>query len=148
MSPKVGVPLPVSAKRPQQSLIPTSRCWPVYPKKEHHGLQVGSSLQFSLVQSLSCVQPFVTPWIVAHQAPLSFTISPSLLKFMSIELVTLSYHLILGCPLLLLPSIFLNIRAFSSESALHIRWPKYYSFSFSISPSNEDLGLISFRIDW
>ena len=84
------------------------------------------------VQLLSLVQLFVTLWTAASQAFLSFTISPSLLKFMSIGLVTLSYHLILGCPLLLLPSIFLSIRVFSSESALHIRWPKYWSFSLGL----------------
>ena len=95
---------------------------------------------------LSCVQLFVTPWTAALQASLSFTISQSLLKFMSIELVMLSNHLILCCPLLFLPSIFLSIRVFSNEEALSIKWPKYWSFS--ISPSNEYSGLISFRIDW
>ena len=84
----------------------------------------------------------MTPGIAAHQASLSFTISQSLLKFMSIELVMLSHHLILCCPLLLLPSNFPSIRIFSNESALHIRWPKYWSFSFSISPSSEYSGLI------
>ena len=90
----------------------------------------------------------MTPWTAACQASLSFTISWSLLKLMSIESVMPSNHLILCCPLLLLPSIFPSIRVFSSESALHIRWPKYWSFSFSISPSNEYSELISFRIDW
>ena len=90
----------------------------------------------------------MTPRTAAHQAPLSSTISQGLLKFLSIESVMLSNHLILCCPLLLLPSIFLSIRVFSSESALHIRWPKYWSFSFRISPSNEYSELISFRIDW
>ena len=90
---------------------------------------------------------FVTPWTAACQASLSFTISQSLLKLMSIELVMPSNHLILCHPLLLPPSIFPSIRVFSNESALHIRWPKYRSFSFSISPSNECSGLISFRID-
>ena len=89
---------------------------------------------------------FVTPWTEAHQASLSFTISWSLLKLMSIEKVMLSNHFILCCPLLLMPSIFPSIRVFSSESALHIRWPKYWSFS--ISPSNEYSGSISFRIEW
>ena len=89
----------------------------------------------------------MTPWIAAHQASLSFTISWNLLKFMSIESVMLSNHLILCHPLLLL-SIFPSIRVFPSESALPISWPKYWSFSFSISPSNEHLGLISFRIHW
>ena len=96
------------------------------------------------VQLLSCVQLLVTPWTTACQAPLSFTISWSLLRIMSIESVMPSNHLILCHPLLLLPSIFPNIRIFSSESALCIRWPKYWSFSFSISPSNEYLGLIFF----
>ena len=90
----------------------------------------------------------MTPWTAAHQASPSFTISRSLFKLMSIELVMLSSHLILCHLLLLLPSIFPSIRVFPSESVLHIRWPKYWSFSFSISPSNEYSGLISFRIDW
>ena len=89
----------------------------------------------------------MTPWTAAHQASLSITNSWSLLKLMSIQSVMPSNHLILCCPLLLLPSIFPSIRVFSSKSVLHIRWPKYWSFSFSISPSNEYLGLISFRID-
>ena len=97
---------------------------------------------------LSHVRFLGTPWTAAHQASLSFTISLSLLKFMSIESVMLSNRLILCRPLLLLSSIFPSIRGFSSESALHIKWPKYWSFSFSISPSNESSGLISFRIDW
>ena len=101
-----------------------------------------------VVQSLSCVWLFVTPWTAVHQASLSFTISQSLLKFMSIESVMPSNHLILCCPLLLLPSIVLSIRVFSNELVLHIRWPKCWSFSFSISPSNEYSGLISFRMDW
>ena len=90
----------------------------------------------------------MTPWTVAHQASLSFTTSQSLVKLMFIELVMHSNHLIFYCPLLLLPSIFPSIRVFSSESILHIRWPKYWSFSFSISPSNKYSGLISFSIDW
>ena len=94
----------------------------------------------------SYVQLFATPWTVAHQASLSFTISQSLCKLMSIELVMLSNHLILCRPLHLLPSIFPSIRVFSNESVLHIRWSKYWSFS--ISPSNEYSGLISFRTDW
>ena len=97
---------------------------------------------------LSRVQLFVTPWIVAHQASLSITISWSLLKLMSIESVMPSNQLILCRPLLLPPSIFPSIRVFSHESVPHIRWSKYWSFSFSISPSNEYSGLISFRIDW
>ena len=98
--------------------------------------------------SLSHVQPFVTPWTVAPQAPLSSTISWSLLKLMSIESVMPSNHLILWHPLLLPPSIFPSIWVFSNESALHIRRPKYWSFSFSISSSNEYSGFIPFRIDW
>ena len=91
---------------------------------------------------------FVTPWTAARQTSLSFTTSRSLLKLMSIESVMPSKHLILCCPLLLLPSIFPSIRVFFSESALPIRWPEYWSFNFSISPSDEYSGLISFRIDW
>ena len=97
---------------------------------------------------LSHVQLFATPWTTARQASLSFTISWSLLKLMSIELVMPSNHLILCRPLLLLLSVFPSIRVFSSELALRIRWPKYWSFSFSISPCNEYSELISFRIDW
>ena len=89
-----------------------------------------------------------TPWTAAHQASLSITNSQSLLKLMSIELVMPSNHLVLCCPLLLLPSIFPRIRVFSNDSALHIRWPKYWSFSFNISPCSEYAGLISFRMDW
>ena len=100
------------------------------------------------VQSLSRVRLFATPWTAAHQASLSITNSQSLLKLMSIKLVMPSNHLILCHPLLLLPSIFSSIRVFSSESVLHIRWPKCWSFSISISLSNEYSGLISFRIDW
>ena len=103
---------------------------------------------FSSVQSRSRVQLFATPWTAACQASLSITNSQSLLKFMSIELVMPSKHLILCCPLLLLPSIFLTIRVFSNESVLCVRWPKYWSFSFSISPSNVYSELISFRMDW
>ena len=101
-----------------------------------------------VVQPLSHVPLFTTPWTAAHQASLSSTASWNLLKFMSNELVMPSNHLILCCPLLLLPSIFPSIRVFSNESALCIRWPNYWSFSFSISPSNEYSALISFRIDW
>ena len=100
------------------------------------------------VQFLSRVGLFAAPWTTACQASLSITNSWSLLKVKSIESVMPSNHLILCRPLLLLPSIFPSIRVFSSESALHIRWPKYWSFNFSISPSNEYSGLISFRIDW
>ena len=104
--------------------------------------------QFSSVQSLSRVWLFVTPWTAAGQASLSITNSRSLLKLMSIELVMPSNHLILCCSLLLPPSIFPSTRVFSNESALHIRWPKYWNFSFNISPYNEYSGLISFRMDW
>ena len=104
--------------------------------------------QFSSVQSLSCVQLIATPWTEACQASLSITNSRSSLKLMSIELVMPSSHLILCRPLLLLPSIFPSVRVFSNESVLRVRWPKYWSFSFSISPSNECSGLISFRMDW
>ena len=104
--------------------------------------------QFSLVQSLSCVQLFATPWTAARQASLSMTNSWSLLKLMSIELVMPSNHLILCHPLLVPPSIFPSIRVFSNGSVLHIRWPKDWSFSFSISPSNKYSGLISFKMDW
>ena len=100
-----------------------------------------------VVQSLSRVQLFATPWTAVHQVSLSFTIPQSLLKLMSIELVMLSNHLIL-CHHLLLLSVFTSIRVFSSESALCFTWPKHWSFSFSISPSNEYSGLISFRIGW
>ena len=119
------------------------------------GLELGVTgcIQISLanvvvIYSLSHVPLFVTPWTAAHQASLSFTISQSLLKLMFIESVILSNHLILCCPFLLPPLIFPSIRVFSKESVFHIRWPKYCSFSFSISPSNEYSGLISFRIDW
>ena len=104
--------------------------------------------KFSSVQSVSHVQFFATPWTSARQASLPITNSQSLLKLLSIELVMPSNHLILCCPLLCPPSIFPSISVFSNESVLHIKWPKYWSFSFSISPSNEYSGLISFRIDW
>ena len=108
--------------------------------KEIHSVQ--------LVQSLSCVRLFVTPRTAARQASLSITNSWSLLKLMSIKLVMPYNHLIFYRPLLLSPSVFPSIRVFSDESVLHIRWPEYWSLSFSISPSNEYSGLISFRIDW
>ena len=101
-----------------------------------------------VVQSLGCVQLFMTLWTAALQASLSFTISQSLHKLVSIELVMSSSYLILCCPLLLLPPIPPSIRVFSNESTLHIRWPKYWSFSFNISPSSEHPGLISYRMDW
>ena len=103
---------------------------------------------FSSVQSLSPVRLFATPWTAARQASLSITNSQSLLKLMSIESVIPFNHCIHCHPLFLLPSIFPNIRVFSNESALHIRWPKYQNFSFSITPSNEYSGLINFRMDW
>ena len=102
----------------------------------------------SSVQLLSCVRLFATPWTAAHQASLSITNSRSLPKLMSTVSVMPSNHLILCHPLLLLPSIFSSIRVFSNESALWIRWPKYWSFSFNISPFSEHSGLISFRMDW
>ena len=105
-------------------------------------------LQISSVQSLSHIRLFSKPWTVACQACVSITNSRSLLKLMSIESVMPSSHLLLCRLLLFLPSIFPSIRIFSNESVLHIRWPKYWSFSFSISPSNEYSGLISFRMDW
>ena len=104
--------------------------------------------QFSSVQSLSHIRLFATPWTEACQSSLSITNSWSLLKLMSIESVMPSNHLIFCCPLLLPPSIFPSIRIFSNESLLCIRWPKYWSFSFSNNPSNEYSGLISFRMDW
>ena len=111
-------------------------------------LSSSTSVQFSSVQLLSHVWLFVTPWTVAHHTSLSITDSWSLLKLMPIESVMPCNHLILCRLLFLLCSIFLSIRVFSSESVLHIRWPKYLSFSFSIGPSDEYSGLISFRIDW
>ena len=109
----------------------------------HHSANILSS-----VKSLSHVRLLVTPWTAERQASLSFTISKSLLKLMSVESVMPSNHIMLCCPLLLLPSIFPSIRVFSNESALHIRCPKYWSISLSISPSNEHPGLISSRMDW
>ena len=104
--------------------------------------------QFSSVQSLSHVRLFATPWTAARQASPSITSSRSLLKLMAIEALMSSNHVILCCPLLFLLSIFPSIRVFSNESVLHIRWPNYWGFSFSISPSKESSGLISFRMDW
>ena len=118
--------------------------------KEEFGINryLFSSIQFSSVQSLSRVQLFATPWTAAHQASLSITNSRSLPKLMSVELVMPSNHPILCCSLLLLSSVFPSIRVFSNELGPRIRWPKYWSFSFSISPSNEHSGLISFRMNW
>ena len=101
-----------------------------------------------IFQSLSCVEFFVTPWTAACQASLSYTISLSLLKLMSTESMMPSNYLIFCCPLILQPSVFPSIRVSSIEQALHIRWPKYWSFSFSINPSSKYSGLISFKIDW
>ena len=124
--------------------------------RQHHQLSEheteqtlgAGSVQFSSFQSLSHVRLFVTPWTAVHQASLSITNSRSLLKLMSLESVMPSNHLILICSLFQLPSILPSIRVFSDKSVLPIRWPKYWSFSFSISTSNEYSGLISFRIDW
>ena len=127
----------------QKRLWPWGQGWPIKSCGRANYMKV-----FVVFQSLSCVWLFVTPWTAACQASLSFTISQSLLKLMSLESVLPSNRFILCHPLLLLPSIFPSIRVFPSESALRIRWPKYWSFSFSISPTNEYSGLISFRIDW
>ena len=105
-------------------------------------------IQFSSVQSLSCARPFVTPWTAAREASSSITNSWSFVKLMSIESVMPSNHLILCHPLLITPSIFPSIKVFANESVLCIRWPKYWSFNFSISPSNEYSGLISFSMNW
>ena len=126
------MPLNVIHKNPSPSLYSINMCW----------------VQFSSVQSLSRVRLFATPWIAARQASLSITNSQSSLKLMSIESVLPSSHLILCRPLLLLLPIPPSIRVFSNESTLRMRWPKYWSFSFNISPSNEHPRLISFRMDW
>ena len=122
-------------------------CVFAYPAQNYQ-IHIFPQILLFVFQLLSHVQHFATPWTAARQISLSFTISLSLLKLMSIELVMSSNHLILYHPLLLLPSIFSSIRVFSSESALHIRWPEYWSFRFTISSSNEYSGLISFRIYW
>ena len=126
----------------QRRSLPVVTVFPVVAVQNHQ------CDQFSSVQSLSHVRISVTPWTAARQASLSIINFRSLLRLMSIGLVMPSSYLILCCPLLLLPSIFPIIRVFSNEPALRMRWPKYWSFSFSISPSNEHPGLISFRIDW
>ena len=118
------------------------------PAPPFHPSRLFFTYHFSSVQPLSHIQLFVTLWTAAHQASLSITNSRSLLKLTSIESVMPSNHLSLCCALLLLPSIFPSIRVFSNESVLCIRWPKDWSFSFSISPSNDYSGLISFRMDW
>ena len=120
------------------------RFFTIWTTKEVHILYILYYIQFSH----SHIRLFATPWTTAHQASLCITNSRSLLKLMSVESVMPCNHLILCHPLLLLPSIFPSIRVFSNESVLHIRWPKYWSFSFSISPSNKYSGLISFRMDW
>ena len=125
---------------------PESPCWISWQRKIR--INVKFRICLSSVQSLSHVWLFASLWTVARQASLSFTNARSLLKLMSIELVMPSNHLVLCCPLLFLPSIFPSIRVFSRESVLHIRWPKYWSFNFSISPSNDYSGLISFRMEW
>ena len=135
---------------------PEARCWLLTTQQCPRHFRDGARCQRCTVShagwlrklGLSCVRPSATPWAAACQAPLSSTISQSLLEFMSIELVIQFNHLILCHPLLLLPPIFPSIRVFSSELALCIRYPKYWSFNFRISPSNEYSGLISFRIDW
>ena len=130
--------------------LSTGECW-IQPKKIPHvqgqRRSPSKTVQFSSVQLLSCVQLLMAPQTAAHQASLSITNSQSSLKLMSIELVMPSNHLILCHPLLLPPSIFPSIRVFSNESVC-IRWPKYLSFSFNISPSNKHPALISFRMDW
>ena len=114
----------------------------------YSALCINIYFSFSSVELLSCVQLFVTPWTAARQACLFITNTQSLFKLISIESLMPSNNLILCCPLLLSSSIFPSIRIFSNQSALHIRWPKDWSFSFSISPSNEYSGLISFRMNW
>ena len=117
-------------------------------RREGGRAQLGKNAVAQSVQLLNCVWLLETPWTAAHQVFLSITNSQNLLKLMSIQSLMPSNHLLLCCPLLLLPSIFPSIRVFSSESVLSIKWPKYWSFSFNISLSNEYSGLISFRMDW
>ena len=151
-TPRDGVTLPISSFFAH--LSPISQTFPLFPSgKEFPSWKLEdqvyqASIRLSSVQALSRVWLFATPWTTALQASLSFTISRSPPKLMSIESLMPSNHLILCHLLLLLPSIFPNIRVFSNESALPMRWPNYWSFSFSISPSNEHPGLISFRMDW
>ena len=139
-----GKPFPFPGYRTQVSCI-AGRFFTVWAMRE---APKESSVQFSSVQLLSRVWLFAIPWIAARQASMSITNSRSSPKPTSIELVMPSSHLILCRPLLLLPPISPSIRIFSNESTLHMRWPKYWSFSLSISPSNEHPGLISFRMDW
>ena len=136
------------ATRSQQSAVWKKGLTGIQPFKKNFNCQSVTKSFVVVAELLSHVRVFVTPWTAARQASLSLTDSRSLLKLMSIELVMPSNHLILCRPLLLPPSIFPSIRVFSNELAFHIRWPKYWSFSFGISLSNEYLGLISFRIDW
>ena len=162
-----GVPSPSLIHRPRSlilvsvisilGLFPLTFCYVYFQTKTRKTLDCKHSiytllkfynLRFSSSQSLSRVQLFATPWIAARQASLSITNSQSLLKLMSIESVMPSSHLILCCPLFLLPPIPPSVRVFSNESTLRMRWPKYWSFSFSIIPSKEHPGLISFRMDW
>ena len=140
------MPFPSPGDLPYPGIDPTFLHWQADSLPPSH--QGSPRYCISSVQSLSCVQLFATPWTAAHQSSLSITISWSLLKLLSIESVMPSNHLILCPPLLFLCSIFPSIRVFSSESDFHIRWPKYCSFSLSISPSSEYSGLISFRVDW
>ena len=144
-------PLSFNHKSLSWALNPNEPCLSSYLTQSNAFLSISfnphSIVLVAVVQPLSRVQFFLIPWSAACQAPLPFTVSQSLLKFMSVESVTLSNHLNLCYPLLLLPSIFPSIRVFSNESALHIKWPKYWSFSFRIIPFNEYSGLISFRID-
>ena len=135
----------VDSENPQKALwVMSNTHW----RDKHLGMSFACYKVFSSVQLLSHVPLFATPWTATYQASLSITDSRGLLKLVSIESVMPSNHLILCCPLLLLPSIFPSIRVFSSESVLPIRWPKYWHFRFSFSPSNEYSGLISFRMDW
>ena len=126
----------------------SSVCWTTSPVLGIIPLKNKKRLIISSVQLLSHVRIFVTPWTAAHRASLSITNSRSLLKLMFIELEMPSNHLILCCPLLLPHSVFPRVKVFSNDSVLGIKWPKYWSFSFNISPSNEYSGLISFRMDW
>ena len=139
-----GLPFPSLGDLPDPGIKPTSPLQADSLPLSHQG----NPFWYLSVQSLSCVRLLSTPWTAARQASLSITSSQSLPKLMSIESVMPSNHLILCHPHFLLPSIFPSIKVFSKESFLHIRWPKYWSLSFSISPSNEFSGLISFRIDW
>ena len=143
-----GLPFPSPGDIPNPGIKPRSPALQADSLPLSYEGSPKSETQFSLIQSLSCVRLFVNPWTAACQASLSITNSRSLPKLMSIESVMPSNHLILCRPLLLLPSIFPSIRVFSNESVLHIRWPKYWSFNFSINPSNEYSRLSSFRIDW